>query len=207
MEYDDIIVGAGSSGAVLAARLSEDADRSVLLIEAGPDYPTIENSPDDILHSWVSMGPHDWGFVARATPNHEIAYPRGKVTGGSSAINGHIALRGTPQDFDEWDAWVIRSGASRRFFPSIASSRPIVMAVAISTVARAQSGSNALSPTPGSPSTGPFTALAGRWVMPKSGIITILSRLAWDPGPATDATAFAFPPRLVISPPRAIAST
>jgi choline dehydrogenase len=105
MEYDDIIVGAGSSGAVLAARLSEDANRNVLLLESGPDYQTIESTPSDLLHTWVSMGPHDWGYVARATPNLEIAFPRGKVTGGSSAVNGHIALRGTPQDFDEWATW------------------------------------------------------------------------------------------------------
>ena len=105
MDYDDIVVGAGSSGAVLAARLSEDADRNVMLLEAGADYPAIEQTPADLLHTWISAGPHDWGMVAKATADREIAYPRGKVTGGCSAVNGHIALRGTPADFDEWAAW------------------------------------------------------------------------------------------------------
>ncbi len=101
--YDDIIVGAGSAGAVLAARLSEDAARRVLLLEAGPDYPTIEATPHDLRDStWMSLVHHDWGFKADAIKGREIEFPRGKVTGGSSAVNGTLALRGVPADYDEW---------------------------------------------------------------------------------------------------------
>ncbi len=105
MEYDDIIVGGGSSGAVLAARLSEDPERSVLLLEAGPDYTSVEATPDDLRSGRVqSVVNHDWGFVARPLRGREIPYPRGKVTGGSSAVNSAIALRGVPEDYDEWAA-------------------------------------------------------------------------------------------------------
>jgi choline dehydrogenase-like flavoprotein len=101
--YDDIIVGAGSSGAVLAARLSEDPARRVLLLEAGPDYATVEATPHDLCDStWISVVRHDWGFKADAMKGREIEFPRGKVTGGSSAVNATIALRGVPADYDEW---------------------------------------------------------------------------------------------------------
>jgi choline dehydrogenase len=103
--YDDIIVGGGSSGAVLAGRLSEDPARSVLLLEAGPDFASIEEIPADLLDGKnISLVEHDWRLTAEALPGKTIAYPRGKATGGSSAVNATVALRGVPADYDEWSA-------------------------------------------------------------------------------------------------------
>jgi choline dehydrogenase len=105
VEYDDIIVGGGSAGAVLAARLSEEPARRVLLLEAGPDYPAVESTPADLRDGWrMSLRAHDWGLTAEAVPGRAIPYPRGRVTGGSSAVNATIALRGVPADYDHWAA-------------------------------------------------------------------------------------------------------
>ena len=86
MEFDEIIVGAGSAGSVLAARLSEDSHRRVLLLEAGPDYADIATTPAGLLDGRRLPRDHDWGLTAEMVPGRSQEYPRGKVTGGSSAV-------------------------------------------------------------------------------------------------------------------------
>jgi choline dehydrogenase len=106
-QYDYIIIGAGSAGCVLANRLSENGRYQVLLLEAGPrdTYPWI--------HVPIGYGKTmfnrdvNWGYSTEPDPNlnfRTVYWPRGKVLGGSSSINGLIYVRGQPEDYDDWQA-------------------------------------------------------------------------------------------------------
>jgi choline dehydrogenase len=108
-EYDYIIVGGGSAGCVLAARLSEDPAISVLLLEAGPASGRWHDSwkirmPAAFDTVWRNTL-YNWCYEGEPEPtlgNRRILQPRGKVLGGSSSINGMCFIRGHPLDFERW---------------------------------------------------------------------------------------------------------
>ena len=103
--FDYVIVGGGSAGCVLATRLTEDPDTTVLLLEAGPEDKSIWLRMPAGMSKVVWGTDYSWAFTSEPEPHlggRRLGHPRGKVLGGSSSINGMVWLRGHPRDYDGW---------------------------------------------------------------------------------------------------------
>ena len=102
--WDIVVVGGGAAGAVVATRASENPKLRVLLVEAGPDYERPSSVPEDLINGdRNSLFDHDWALRYQPTETgRQTPFPRGRVTGGSTAVNTTIALRGIPADYDHW---------------------------------------------------------------------------------------------------------
>jgi len=118
--FDFIIVGSGSAGAVMAHRMAEDGKNSVLVLEyGGTDWGPLIQMPSALSYP-MNMKRYDWGFVSEPEPhlnNRRMVTPRGKVIGGSSSINGMVYVRGHARDYDTWEEMGARGWGYRHVLP------------------------------------------------------------------------------------------
>jgi choline dehydrogenase len=106
MIADYVIVGAGSAGCVLASRLSEDPNCSVILIEAGGSDKNLIVQMPSAFYLPMQSKTLNWGYASEPEPNmngRRLDCPRGRVLGGSSSINGMVYVRGNANDYERWE--------------------------------------------------------------------------------------------------------
>ena len=124
--FDYIVIGAGSAGSVLAARLTDDADVTVALIEAGDSDSALEIDVP-LLFPQLFKTQFDWDFTSEPEPalkQRRIYLPRGKVLGGSSSTNAMVYIRGNPKDFDDWTSQGAIGWSYKELLPYFVKSEP-----------------------------------------------------------------------------------
>jgi choline dehydrogenase len=119
-EVDTVVIGGGTSGAVVAGLLAEQSDERVLVLEAGPDYGPFGDSrwPEDLLDARALGYTHDWNYASGDTyPNRVVNFQRARVIGGCSSHNGCAAIWGSRVDYDGWADLGLAGWSSAELLP------------------------------------------------------------------------------------------